>query len=262
MQIEKGSQGDLLELTVQGRLDNDSSVYFREEIEAAAREGWHRILVDLNGVTYLSSSGIAALVDAKKRMDRLSGFFGIHNASPHVEQILRLTRLLDTLRCDPQKAHRPRHERHRVGPVGGYAIRGGRRARAGDLFPRRVRAAGMPRLWQRANPCSTRMALARDPDAYRSVATPSALGSEALGGAGHPAASHAAAAQSPQRRRSARSRPTPRRPATASFWRSPEPSRSRPTRVTACPTTCWLRATSCRPPRSSTACSGRASSRC
>jgi anti-anti-sigma factor len=104
MQIEKSSQGDLLELTVEGRLDNDSSVYFREEIEAAAREGWHRILVDLNGVTYLSSSGIAALVDAKKRMDRLSGFFGIHNASPHVEQILRLTRLLDTLRCDPQKA--------------------------------------------------------------------------------------------------------------------------------------------------------------
>jgi anti-anti-sigma factor len=104
MQIEKSSQGDLLELTVEGRLDNDSSVYFREEIEAAAREGWHRILVDLNGVTYLSSSGIAALVDAKKRMDRLSGFFGIHNTSPHVEQILRLTRLLETLRCDPQKA--------------------------------------------------------------------------------------------------------------------------------------------------------------
>jgi anti-anti-sigma factor len=104
MQIEKSSQGDLLELTVHGRLDNDSSVYFREEIEASAREGWHRVLVDLNGVTYLSSSGLAALVDAKKRMERLAGFFGIHNPSPEVEQILRLTRLLDTLRCDPNKA--------------------------------------------------------------------------------------------------------------------------------------------------------------
>jgi hypothetical protein len=31
MHIEKSSQGDLLELTVRGRLDNDSSVYFREE---------------------------------------------------------------------------------------------------------------------------------------------------------------------------------------------------------------------------------------
>jgi len=104
MQIEKSSQGDLLELTLRGRLDNDSSVYFREEIEACAREGWHRILVDLSGVTYLSSSGIAALVDAKKRIDRLAGLFGVHNASPEVEQILRLTRLLDMLRCDPHKA--------------------------------------------------------------------------------------------------------------------------------------------------------------
>jgi anti-anti-sigma factor len=104
MHIEKSSQGDLLELTVRGRLDNDSSVYFREEIESCAREGWHRLLVDLSGVTYLSSSGIAALVDAKQRMDRLAGLFGIHNASPAVEQVLRLTRLLDVLRCDPQQA--------------------------------------------------------------------------------------------------------------------------------------------------------------
>jgi anti-anti-sigma factor len=103
MQIEKNSQGDLLELSVVGRLDNDSSVYFREEIESSAREGWHRILVDLSGVTYLSSSGIAALVDSKKRLDRLDGFFGIHNATSAVLQILSLTRLLDKLECDAQK---------------------------------------------------------------------------------------------------------------------------------------------------------------
>ena len=82
MQIEKNSHGDLLELAVRGRLDNDSSVYFREEIESCAREGWHRLLVDLSGVTYLSSSGIAALVDAKQRMDRLSGLFRRPRMSP------------------------------------------------------------------------------------------------------------------------------------------------------------------------------------
>ena len=52
MQIEKSSQGDLLELTVEGRLDNDSSVYFREEIEAAAR---------LAGVDRLASVRLATL---------------------------------------------------------------------------------------------------------------------------------------------------------------------------------------------------------
>jgi anti-anti-sigma factor len=104
MHIEKSSQGDLLELTLRGRLDNDSSIYFREEIEACAREGWHRILVDLGGVTYLSSSGIAALIAAKQRLERLAGLFGVHNATPDVEHILSLTRVWEMLRCDPQKA--------------------------------------------------------------------------------------------------------------------------------------------------------------
>lgn len=104
MQIEKTSHGNLLEVTVRGHLDNDSSVHFRDEIESSAREGWHRILVDLSGVTYLSSSGISALIAAKQRLDRLDGLFGIHNATPEVEKVLRLTRLLDVLSCDPQKA--------------------------------------------------------------------------------------------------------------------------------------------------------------
>jgi anti-anti-sigma factor len=104
MQIEKNSQGDLLELTLHGRLDNDSSIYFREEIESSARDGWHRIVVDLSGLDYLSSSGIAALVDARQRLERLAGLFGVHNASPEVEKILRLTGLWNRLRVDPQTA--------------------------------------------------------------------------------------------------------------------------------------------------------------
>jgi anti-anti-sigma factor len=104
MQIEKTSQGDLLELTLHGRLDNDSSVYFREEIDSSARDGWHRIVVDLSGIDYLSSSGIAALVDARQRFDRLAGLFGVHNASPEVEKILRLTGLFDKLLVEPRVA--------------------------------------------------------------------------------------------------------------------------------------------------------------
>lgn len=104
MQIQKNSSGDLLEIVVEGVLDNDSSVYFRSEIEASAREGWHRILVDLSGVTYLSSAGISALIASKQQLDRLNGLFGVHSAGPQVEQVLRLTRLLETLQCDPELA--------------------------------------------------------------------------------------------------------------------------------------------------------------
>lgn len=96
-------RGDLLEVTVQGLLDHDSSVHFREEIESSVREGWHRILVDLSGVTYLSSAGISALLSAKKQLDHLSGLFAIHSAPPQVEQVLNQTRLLNLLSCDPHR---------------------------------------------------------------------------------------------------------------------------------------------------------------
>jgi anti-anti-sigma factor len=101
MQIETRSSGDLLQVMIRGMLDHDSSMHFREEVESWMRDGWHRILVDLGGVTYLSSAGIAALVAAKQRLEGLNGLFGIYNATEQVEQVLSMTRLLDKLRCDP-----------------------------------------------------------------------------------------------------------------------------------------------------------------
>jgi anti-anti-sigma factor len=104
MELERRPKGVLLELVIRGVLDNDSSVHFRDEIESSAREGWHRILVDMSGITYVSSAGIAALLTAKRFLEGLQGLFGIYNVTPEVEQILSLTRLLGVLRCDPEMA--------------------------------------------------------------------------------------------------------------------------------------------------------------
>lgn len=104
MQIEQRSDGDLLELTVTGVLDNDSSTHFRTSIDDHVRDGWHRILIDVQGVTYISSAGIGALIAAKKRLEGLKGMFGIHALTPEVQRILSQTRVLDMLVCDPEQA--------------------------------------------------------------------------------------------------------------------------------------------------------------
>ena len=104
MHIEKRENGDLLVLAASGILDNDSSIHFRNEIESCKRQGWHRIVVDLAGVTYMSSAGIAALLAAKEQLQQLNGLFGIYNPVPQVESVLKQVRLLDTLLCDPQAA--------------------------------------------------------------------------------------------------------------------------------------------------------------
>lgn len=101
MQIEQKSEGDLLELIVSGALDNESSTHFRAAIDEHIRDGWHRILVHLPGVNYLSSAGIGVLVAMKKRLEQLHGHFGVCELTPDVELILSQTKLLDVLRCDP-----------------------------------------------------------------------------------------------------------------------------------------------------------------
>jgi anti-anti-sigma factor len=104
MQIHEKSEGDLLELTVTGVLDNESSMHFRKAIDDHVRDGWHRILVHMQGVSYISSAGVGALVSAKKRLAQLEGLFGICGLTPEVERVLSLVRVLDGLVCDPQQA--------------------------------------------------------------------------------------------------------------------------------------------------------------
>ena len=101
MQIKQTTDGELLELTVTGDLDKESSTHFQEAIDDHVRDGWHRILVRLSGVSYLSSAGINVLVTSKKRLEQLQGKFGICDLNDGVRSILNQTRLLDMLLGDP-----------------------------------------------------------------------------------------------------------------------------------------------------------------
>ena len=101
MEITKDTSGDLLEMRLTGALDNASSLHFRETIDEVTRDGWHRILVDLANLSYISSAGINALLSASKRIKTLKGQFGAHSPPAAVAKVLRLTKLYDLLIIDP-----------------------------------------------------------------------------------------------------------------------------------------------------------------
>lgn len=102
MHLEQRSDGSLLELIVSGAIDNESSLHFREAIDEAVRDGWHRIVVRMQGVQYISSAGISVLVAAKRRLEQLQGHFGLCELTPEVRLVLQQTKLLDRLLCDPE----------------------------------------------------------------------------------------------------------------------------------------------------------------
>lgn len=112
MQITIQTVDDFLEMRVEGRLDNESAEHLTAAVNDAMRQGRHSVVVHLEGVGYVSSAGLGALVRAYKQFKSVRGFFGVGSASPEVAETIRLTGLAGLLMCQLDAARKspPRHD--------------------------------------------------------------------------------------------------------------------------------------------------------
>src|SRR5262245_4979707 len=101
MQISTETDGAVLELRLQGRLDNEAADDLLAAVDDVLRNGHRAALVDMRHVDYVSSAGLGALVRAQKRFQELHGIIGIASSSPQVTEILQITKLAKILVCDP-----------------------------------------------------------------------------------------------------------------------------------------------------------------
>lgn len=106
MEITAERTGDLIELHVRGVLDSNWADPLENAIGEAVRGGSHRMLLNLQNVTYLSSAGISVLLRAHSQLQQIHGFFGVCDPSPQVRQVLRLTGLEQRLICDGETVRR------------------------------------------------------------------------------------------------------------------------------------------------------------
>jgi anti-sigma B factor antagonist len=81
---------DLLKLA--GEVDLHYSPEVREQILASLKAG-HPLLIDLSGVSYIDSSGIASLVEGFQTAKTAKLGYGLLNISNTALQVLTLTRL-------------------------------------------------------------------------------------------------------------------------------------------------------------------------
>jgi len=91
--IERHDRGGELELVVAGRLDAATSDELTAAVAAELRAGHHLILLDLTGVTFLSSAGIRVLLSSQRSARGLGGQCLVRRASPAVRQVIDLARL-------------------------------------------------------------------------------------------------------------------------------------------------------------------------
>ena len=83
---------DLIQiLRPQGRLDSSSSPALEREAFAVIDGGGRRLLIDFDGLDYISSAGLRAALAVAKRMSAAGGRFALCSLSPQVAEVFEIS---------------------------------------------------------------------------------------------------------------------------------------------------------------------------
>lgn len=90
--LEHTRQKDTLYVKLKGELDHFSAQQIREELDALiADERVHRLVLDLEGLTFMDSSGVGVLIGRYRALLRRKGVVALKNVHPQVDKILYLS---------------------------------------------------------------------------------------------------------------------------------------------------------------------------
>jgi len=84
----------ILCVTVEGRLDAVTVPGFEQTLQRRLAEGQYRIIVDLGAVSYISSSGLRALLTMRRQARSRGGEVMLCRLHPRVHEILEMVGFL------------------------------------------------------------------------------------------------------------------------------------------------------------------------
>ncbi len=92
--VERADRDDHVVFVLVGDIDLESSRRLRSDLLDALSTGEERVVVDMTGVDFMDSTGLAALVGAWKVV-RDAGSFRVAGANPVVHRVLTITGMED-----------------------------------------------------------------------------------------------------------------------------------------------------------------------
>ena len=90
MNIELTKKNESLLISLKGRLDANTSNLFEEKI-INLEEGIKDLIIDMNGLEYISSAGLRVLLAAQKKMNKLGGSMVLKGAQACIKEIFEVT---------------------------------------------------------------------------------------------------------------------------------------------------------------------------
>ncbi|MGF1664901.1 MAG: STAS domain-containing protein [Acidimicrobiia bacterium] len=84
-------------LSVKGEIDIATAGILDEAIEQAVTDGRTRIAVDLEGVSFMDSTGLRTLIVAHRRLGDVGGTLAVIPGSGPIRRLLEVAGVVDTL---------------------------------------------------------------------------------------------------------------------------------------------------------------------
>ncbi len=104
MDFEAEELGDVRAVRITGNLDTQSSTGAQEQLIQIIDNGAKKVLIDFEGLNYISSSGLRMLLVAVKRLEVTSGQLRVCNANKTVQEIFRVSGFVEILSVYGSKA--------------------------------------------------------------------------------------------------------------------------------------------------------------
>ena len=93
MEITKKSKGDIVILMIVGEIDLYNAPEIKDIINKLIEERNYNIIIDLEKVSYIDSSGIGALISSLSNLKKYQGGLKIINVYGSVKKVFELTKL-------------------------------------------------------------------------------------------------------------------------------------------------------------------------
>ena len=91
-------------LAIDGELDMNRVPVVREQLAAVIAEQAPRLLLDLTGLTYIDSSGLALFIESLQRMGAYGGKLALFGLSESVRHIFEVARLDQVFAIHPDQS--------------------------------------------------------------------------------------------------------------------------------------------------------------
>lgn len=93
MQITREDLPQATLIALEGKLDLHTSRALREQLRPVLQEAVGRVVIDLAGVSFMDSSGLTVLIEAKRGTEHYGGHLRLCSLSGHLRQLFRITGL-------------------------------------------------------------------------------------------------------------------------------------------------------------------------